>query len=224
MKVRGSAGLPADEDDEDAAASAAAALHAVSALRAGYGAIEVLRGVDLAVGAGEIVALLGSNGAGKSTLNHNASGLYRPRGGSIRFDGNEITGASSMDIVEAGLVQALAAPSGQAEGRMQWGRGSELRSGISQTSLAGWRRCRRFRPSVPAGLPSHQAKRMPMFPPTSCLRILFWPGQYLHMPEACHTILSLSLLPTPFHPPEMPAEPADPCQARHGGPDHGCGK
>jgi len=77
----------------------------VSALRAGYGAIEVLRGVDLAVGAGEIVALLGSNGAGKSTLNNNVSGLYRPRGGSIRFDGSEITGASSMDIVEAGLVQ-----------------------------------------------------------------------------------------------------------------------
>jgi branched-chain amino acid transport system ATP-binding protein len=77
----------------------------VSALRAGYGAIEVLRGVELTVGAGEIVALLGSNGAGKSTLNNTVSGLYRPRGGSIRFDGTEITGASSMHIVEAGLVQ-----------------------------------------------------------------------------------------------------------------------
>ena len=77
----------------------------VAALRAGYGAIEVLRGVDLTVGTGEIVALLGSNGAGKSTLNNNVSGLYRPRGGSIRFDGEEITGASSMRIVEAGLVQ-----------------------------------------------------------------------------------------------------------------------
>jgi len=77
----------------------------ITGLRAGYGVIEVLRGVDLAVGAGEIVALLGSNGAGKSTLNNNVSGLYRPRGGSIRFDGSEITGASSMHIVEAGLVQ-----------------------------------------------------------------------------------------------------------------------
>jgi len=77
----------------------------IASLRAGYGAIEVLRGIDLTVGTGEIVALLGSNGAGKSTLNNNVAGLYRPRGGSIRFDGTEITGASSMRIVEAGLVQ-----------------------------------------------------------------------------------------------------------------------
>jgi branched-chain amino acid transport system ATP-binding protein len=77
----------------------------VRSLRAGYGAIEVLRGVDLAVGAGEIVALLGSNGAGKSTLNNNVSGLYRPFGGTIAFDGQAIAGAPSMRIVEAGLVQ-----------------------------------------------------------------------------------------------------------------------
>ena len=77
----------------------------VRSLRAGYGAIEVLRGVDLAVGAGEIVALLGSNGAGKSTLNNNVSGLYRPFGGTIEFDGQAIAGAPSMRIVEAGLVQ-----------------------------------------------------------------------------------------------------------------------
>jgi branched-chain amino acid transport system ATP-binding protein len=77
----------------------------VKSLRAGYGAIEVLRGVDLAVGAGEIVALLGSNGAGKSTLNNNVCGLYRPLAGTIRFDGQEIAGAPSMRIVEAGLVQ-----------------------------------------------------------------------------------------------------------------------
>jgi branched-chain amino acid transport system ATP-binding protein len=77
----------------------------VRALRAGYGAIEVLRGLDLAVHAGEIVALLGSNGAGKSTLNNNVCGLYRPFGGTIRFEGKDIAGAPSMHIVEAGLVQ-----------------------------------------------------------------------------------------------------------------------
>ena len=77
----------------------------VRSLRAGYGAVEVLRGIDLDVGAGEIVALLGSNGAGKSTLNNNVSGLYRPFGGTIAFDGQPVAGAPSMRIVEAGLVQ-----------------------------------------------------------------------------------------------------------------------
>ncbi|MFZ5780366.1 MAG: ABC transporter ATP-binding protein [Pseudomonadota bacterium] len=77
----------------------------VAGLRAGYGAIEVLRGVDLTVGEGEIVALLGSNGAGKSTLNNNVSGLYRPFGGTIRFGGRDIAGTPPMRIVEAGLVQ-----------------------------------------------------------------------------------------------------------------------
>jgi len=82
-----------------------ASLLEVGALRAGYGAVEILRGVDLSVAAGEIVALLGSNGAGKSTLNNNLSGLYRPFGGTVRFEGNDITGARSTRIVEAGLVQ-----------------------------------------------------------------------------------------------------------------------
>lgn len=84
---------------------AADALLQVQGLRAGYGAIEVLRGVDLELRAGEIVALLGSNGAGKSTLNNNLSGLYRPFAGSIRFAGAEIAGAATTRIVEAGLVQ-----------------------------------------------------------------------------------------------------------------------
>jgi branched-chain amino acid transport system ATP-binding protein len=77
----------------------------VAQLRAGYGPIEILRGVDLAVAPREIVALLGSNGAGKSTLNNNVSGLYRPFGGAIRFEGRDIAGAAPTRIVEAGLVQ-----------------------------------------------------------------------------------------------------------------------
>ncbi|MEI6204034.1 MAG: ATP-binding cassette domain-containing protein, partial [Enhydrobacter sp.] len=77
----------------------------ITGLRAGYGAIEILRGVDLAVGAGEIVALLGSNGAGKSTLNNNVCGLFKPFGGTVRFDGKDIAGAAATHIVEEGLIQ-----------------------------------------------------------------------------------------------------------------------
>ena len=76
----------------------------VRGLFAGYGQVEVLRGIDLDVAAGEVVAVLGSNGAGKSTLNNNLSGLYRPFAGSIRFEGAEIAGAASTHIVELGLV------------------------------------------------------------------------------------------------------------------------
>ena len=77
----------------------------VRGLRAGYDGVPVLHGVDLHVDAGEIVTLLGSNGAGKSTLNNNLSGLFRPLAGSIRFEDEDITGASSTSIVERGLVQ-----------------------------------------------------------------------------------------------------------------------
>jgi len=77
----------------------------VEGLRAGYGPVEVLHGVDLAIGTREIVALLGSNGAGKSTLNNNLSGLYRPFAGRISLDGEEIAGEAPDRIVGRGLVQ-----------------------------------------------------------------------------------------------------------------------
>ncbi len=76
----------------------------VRALRAGYGSVQVLRGIDLDVAAGEIVAVLGSNGVGKSTLNNNISGLNRPFAGSIRFKGEELVNRSSTDIVRRGLI------------------------------------------------------------------------------------------------------------------------
>ena len=76
----------------------------VRQLRAGYGSVEILRGIDLDVGAGEIVAVLGSNGVGKSTLNNNLSALYRPFSGSIRFQGEETSGLSSSDVVRRGLI------------------------------------------------------------------------------------------------------------------------
>jgi branched-chain amino acid transport system ATP-binding protein len=80
------------------------ALLEVKALRAGYGETEVLRGVDLNVGSGEIVAVLGSNGVGKSTLNRTLSGIVRARTGAIRFDGANIECATPPRIVECGLI------------------------------------------------------------------------------------------------------------------------
>lgn len=74
-------------------------------LDAGYGQVQVLRGIDIDVQEGEIVAVLGSNGAGKSTLNNNISGLFKPFGGVIRFQGHDITGNAPADIVSRGLVQ-----------------------------------------------------------------------------------------------------------------------
>jgi branched-chain amino acid transport system ATP-binding protein len=76
----------------------------IRGLRAGYGSIEILRGVDIDVAQGEIVAVLGSNGVGKSTLNNNISGLFKPFAGSIRFKDEDITGLNSSDIVRRGLI------------------------------------------------------------------------------------------------------------------------
>jgi branched-chain amino acid transport system ATP-binding protein len=77
----------------------------VRGLRGGYGRVEVLRGVDLCVGRGEIVALLGSNGAGKSTLNNAVCGIHPAWGGTVRFNGVDLTGAHYRAIVQAGLIQ-----------------------------------------------------------------------------------------------------------------------
>jgi branched-chain amino acid transport system ATP-binding protein len=80
------------------------ALLSVRGLRSGYGAVEVLRGVDLDVAAGEIVALLGSNGAGKSTFNQTVSAVVAARAGSVQFDGRDITRAHYRDVVGLGLI------------------------------------------------------------------------------------------------------------------------
>src|SRR5262250_1478013 len=76
----------------------------VSGLHAGYGATEILRGVDLVVKRGEIVAVLGANGAGKSTLNRTISGVVRPWSGSIRFADAAIEREKPAAIVARGLI------------------------------------------------------------------------------------------------------------------------
>jgi branched-chain amino acid transport system ATP-binding protein len=77
----------------------------VSGIRGGYGAVEVLRGVDLGIAQGELVALLGSNGVGKTTFAAVLSGLVRCRSGSVRFQNREIGHLAPSEIVAAGLIQ-----------------------------------------------------------------------------------------------------------------------
>lgn len=72
-------------------------------VRAAYGRIEVLRGVDLAVPAGTIVGLLGANGAGKSTTLSVVGGSLRPTGGTVRMAGRDVTGADADALARAGV-------------------------------------------------------------------------------------------------------------------------
>ena len=71
-----------------------------------YGNIEALRGVDLEVREGEIVALIGANGAGKSTLLKTVCGSPRAPSGRIVFDGKDITRCPTHEIVRAGIAHA----------------------------------------------------------------------------------------------------------------------
>jgi branched-chain amino acid transport system ATP-binding protein len=78
---------------------------AISGVHAFYGNIEALRGVDLEVGAGEIVALIGANGAGKSTLLMTVCGRPRAARGRVLFDGQDITRLETFEIVRRGIAQ-----------------------------------------------------------------------------------------------------------------------
>jgi ABC-type branched-subunit amino acid transport system ATPase component len=81
------------------------ALLEIRGLRASYGAVEVLRGVDFVVNPGEIVALLGTNGAGKSTILRCISGLLKPDAGEILFEGGDVAGAATETTVRLGITQ-----------------------------------------------------------------------------------------------------------------------
>jgi len=80
------------------------ALLSVSRLFAGYGPVEVLRGVDLEVQEGEVAVILGANGAGKTTTMRAISGMI-PRTGVVEFAGRDITKASPDGIVRLGIAQ-----------------------------------------------------------------------------------------------------------------------
>jgi branched-chain amino acid transport system ATP-binding protein len=81
------------------------ALLEVRDLDVAYGHVRAVQGIDFSVADGEICTLVGANGAGKSTTLLALSGLLRPRSGSIRFAGEELTRLKTHQIVERGLVQ-----------------------------------------------------------------------------------------------------------------------
>jgi branched-chain amino acid transport system ATP-binding protein len=74
-------------------------------LRAGYGELEILHGIDLEVREGEVVALIGANGAGKTTTLKTISGVVRASTGSITFEGQGIHNWQPRQIVSEGLIQ-----------------------------------------------------------------------------------------------------------------------
>jgi branched-chain amino acid transport system ATP-binding protein len=76
----------------------------VEGLSAGYGRIEVLHGIDLTVGAGELVAVVGANGAGKTTLLRAVSGLLPPRTGTVRLGDQDVTGRPAERLAALGMA------------------------------------------------------------------------------------------------------------------------
>jgi branched-chain amino acid transport system ATP-binding protein len=78
----------------------------IRGLYASYGKIEALRGIDLSIAKGEIVALIGANGAGKSTLMMTIFGRPRARAGTIDYDGHDITGLPTHEIARLRIAQS----------------------------------------------------------------------------------------------------------------------
>lgn len=81
------------------------ALLEIRNLQVKYGVIPALKGISLDVNEGEVVALIGANGAGKTTTLHAISSIVSKAGGSISFDGKEITSMAAHNIVALGLNQ-----------------------------------------------------------------------------------------------------------------------
>ena len=76
----------------------------IKGLRISYGGINAVKGIDLRVEQGELVALIGANGAGKTTTLKAICGLLQPAAGSIHYRGADVTGAPSFNLVEQGLA------------------------------------------------------------------------------------------------------------------------
>ena len=69
-----------------------------------YGGIQAVKGIDLHVDKGELVCLIGTNGAGKTTTLKGVTGLQPVKGGTVRYDGEDVTGRPSFELVRKGLA------------------------------------------------------------------------------------------------------------------------
>ena len=87
-----------------ATSSAKPPLLALERLAVSYGGIQAVKGIDVVVGDGELVCLIGANGAGKTTTLKGICGLLPIKSGTIHYDGDDITGAASFKLVRRGLA------------------------------------------------------------------------------------------------------------------------
>ncbi|MDO9710409.1 ABC transporter ATP-binding protein [Paracraurococcus lichenis] len=118
-------------------------------IRVSYGRIEAVRGVDLQVGPGEFVGVIGSNGAGKSSLMRAIAGVLAPAAGRVRFAGEETTGRPSHRMVSRGLAMVP-------EGRMIFA-DQTVRENLL---LGGYSRLRRD----PQGVAADEERMLALFP------------------------------------------------------------
>jgi len=79
-------------------------LLALEGLKVAYGGIQAVKGIDLVVGKGELVCLIGANGAGKTTTLKGVTGLQPVSAGSVRYDGEDVTGRPAFELVRRGLA------------------------------------------------------------------------------------------------------------------------
>jgi branched-chain amino acid transport system ATP-binding protein len=79
-------------------------LLALEGLKVSYGGIQAVKGIDLVVGKGELVCLIGANGAGKTTTLKGVTGLQPVSGGTVRYDGEDVTGRPAFELVRRGLA------------------------------------------------------------------------------------------------------------------------
>ncbi len=79
----------------------------IAGVHLGFGGLQVIQGLDLAINEGEIVAVIGPNGAGKTTLFNLITGVYQPDQGDIRFDGQSIVGVDPNRVNDMGIARTF---------------------------------------------------------------------------------------------------------------------